>query len=143
MFHSHSWSSHLYANDSNKHTIFVKLNSNIALSPNTVPTLNICFFLIILWRVLNPLTFPPACSSLPCTIKHAEIMVLSFIVCIIHDTPLYRYHTSMATDSTPLTRTDGTDTPVSGSEYISLSKHETDHAPTCLKPRCCVYAALL
>ncbi|XP_025200669.1 lactoperoxidase isoform X2 [Melanaphis sacchari] len=48
----------------------------------------------------------------------------------------------MATESTPLTNTDDV-TPVSGSEYISLSKHETDHTPPCLKPRCCVYAALL
>lgn len=50
--------------------------------------------------------------------------------------------TPMATECTPLTNTDDI-TPVSGSEYISLSKHETDHTPPCLKPRCCVYAALL
>ncbi|XP_025421585.1 peroxidase isoform X2 [Sipha flava] len=48
----------------------------------------------------------------------------------------------MATESTPLTRTDDV-TPVSGSQYVSLSKHEAVHAPTCLKPRCCVYAASL
>lgn len=48
----------------------------------------------------------------------------------------------MATESTPLTKTDDV-TPVSGSQYTSLSKHEAAHAPTCLKPRCCVYAALL
>lgn len=72
------------------------------------------------------------------------ICKLSFMAYYIkHVTLLYRYYTSMATDSTPLTRTDEVDTPVSGSEYISLSKHETDRSPTCLKPRCCVYAALL
>ncbi|XP_022177219.1 chorion peroxidase-like isoform X1 [Myzus persicae] len=48
----------------------------------------------------------------------------------------------MATECTPLTNADDV-TPVSGSGYISLSKHETDHTPPCLKPRCCVYAALL
>lgn len=48
----------------------------------------------------------------------------------------------MANESTPLTKTDDV-TPVSGTQYISLSKHEIDHTPTCLKPSCYVYAVLL
>lgn len=50
----------------------------------------------------------------------------------------------MATESTPLTSGDVTS--VSGSQYTSFSKYETDRtptSPTCLKPRCFVYAALL